>query len=80
MVNGHFTADTAVNLGQQGGGHLNEGHPAQVGGGDEPGQVTDNAAAQGKYRRRPLGKDVAHFLVEPPGGVQRFLGFPLGNQ
>jgi hypothetical protein len=46
-VDAGFASYGAIDLGEEGGGYLDEGDSAEVGGGDESGEVTDDAPAQG---------------------------------
>lgn len=53
-VDPDLTADRAVDLGEQGGGDLDESEAAEVGGGDEPGEVAGDASAQGDEEGLPF--------------------------
>ena len=46
QVYGYFAPDAAVDLRYESRRNLHVGHTAQIGGGDEPGQVADNPAAK----------------------------------
>ena len=47
MIDAGLAADGGIDLGQQGGGDLDEGDAALVAGGGKAGHVADHAAAQG---------------------------------
>jgi hypothetical protein len=48
MVDAGLAAHGGIHLGQQGGGHLDEGHAALVAGRREAGEIADDAAARGR--------------------------------
>ena len=48
QVDGDLAADAAVDLGEQGGGDLDQGDAAGVGGGDEADEVADDSRRRGR--------------------------------
>ena len=46
MVNTRLATDRRINLRQQRGRILNKWHATQIGGGGEPGQITDNSPTE----------------------------------
>ncbi len=78
-VDAGLAADGGVDHGQERGGHVDEGNPAQVGGGREAGGVAHDAAAQGHERARSLQAVLEHAAVERADDVER-LGVLVGQK
>ena len=72
QVDGDFAADAAVDLGEQGGGDLDEGDAAGVGGGDEADEVAGDSAAEGDEGFAALGALGGEPVVEVGGDVEGF--------
>ncbi|MNQ46092.1 hypothetical protein D3C85_598980 [compost metagenome] len=71
MVDPGLATHRGVDLGQQGGGHLDEVHAALVAGRGEAGHVADNAAAEGDDSGTPV-------VARPQQGIEDQLqGFPV---
>jgi hypothetical protein len=69
-VDSCFSADGAIDLGEEGGGDLDEGDAAEVGGSEEACEVTDDAAAEG---------DEGGFAFEPVLGEEVVAEFDLAE-
>lgn len=64
MVDAGFTADAAVNHGEERGGDLDEIKASFEGGGQEAGQIADYAATEGDYAIGAFGGEIEHFVVK----------------
>ena len=64
QVDGDLAADGGVDHGGHAGGHLDEGHAAQEGGGDESAEVSGDAAADGDDGVAALGFEADQPLVD----------------
>ena len=80
QVDAGLAADRGVDLGDEGRRHLDEGHAAEVGRGEEAGRVAERAAADGDERLAPLDPEARQL----PRGVlddrQAFRGLALRQQ
>ena len=72
QINSDFAADAAVDLGEQGGGDLDEGDAAGVGGGDEADEVADTASAEGDEGFAAFGAPGGEPVVDAAGDLKGF--------
>ena len=78
QVDGDFAADAAVDLGEQGGGDLDEGDAAGVGGGDEADEVADTPSTEGDEGFAAFGALGGEPVVDA-GGDLKGLAFLAGT-
>ena len=71
MVDADLSADRAVDVGQERGGHLDEGDAAGVGGRREAGRVPHDAAPDGHDDGAPVGLDFDQRVVQAGDDRQR---------
>jgi hypothetical protein len=74
-----FAPDAAVHLGEKGRGHLDVGNPSHVDGGDESGEVSGHAPAQGDERRSPVSAPFEEAFGQFDAGVN-VLGILPGGE
>jgi hypothetical protein len=70
-----FAADGAVDLGDDGGGNLDEGDPAKVRGGDKADNIADDAATNGDEEGFAVGAGANEFAGEGFDRAEIFGGF-----
>jgi len=75
VVDAGFAADGSVGHGEEGGGRVEEGDAAEDGGCGEPGEVGDDAAAEGDDEVRPLNPVVDEEVVDGGEGLEVFVLF-----
>ena len=79
-IDAHFPAHGTVHLGEQGGGHLDQRHSAQVGGGDETRQIPDHATAQRHDERLALHAMGGELIVAGMENLQTLGAFPRRHE
>ena len=79
-VDGGLAADAGVDHREDGGGDIAPGEAAHVDGGDEGGDVLDDASADGDEMGLAIGAAAAKLFDVGGGGVERFVGFGGGNE
>src|SRR5579859_2756234 len=79
MVDGRLAANTVVYLGLKASGHLHQRHTAQVRGGDEADQITDDTTADGDDRLAALGAALGQPVPEPRRVLQALRPLARGN-
>src|SRR5207244_3465016 len=75
MVDGYLAADRAIDHGQERGRNHEEGQAARIGGGNEAGQVANDAAANGDDERLAVGGQINQAIVKLGGDGEGFLSF-----
>ena len=74
-VDAGLAADGGVDLGEEGGRDLDEGHAAHVDGGEEAGDVADDAAAECDEERIAVGSGLGELLGKVSDGGEAFVFF-----
>ena len=80
QVDACFAAHRSVDHGQQCGGHLHEGHAAQIGGRGEARHIADDPAAQGDDGAAPVQPGGEEAVVEVADGVEALVLLAFGHQ
>ncbi|MNZ94076.1 hypothetical protein D3C78_1131770 [compost metagenome] len=79
MVDAGLAADRRVDLGQQGGRHLDEVDAALIAGGSEAGHVTDHAATQGDHGGAAVVPCSQQAIEDQLQGFPVLVGFAIGQ-
>ncbi len=79
MVDAGLAAHRRIDLGQQGGRHLDEVHAALVAGGRKTGHVTDHAATQGDHGGAPVMACGQQAIEDQLQGFPVLVGFAVGQ-
>lgn len=79
QVDPRLAADGRVDLGQQGGGHVDVGRPPVEGGGGEPGQVGDHAPADGHDHVGPAEAGAGEGAAQPLHGGEGLGPLAVGH-
>ena len=80
VVDADLAADRAVDLRQERRGHLDDRHAAKVGRGGEPGDVADDAAADGDDGRRAIGRGANQRIVDASDGRELLVALAIGDE
>lgn len=72
--------DRAIHLREEGGGHLQEADAALVSGGDETGQIADDAPAEGDDDGFAIDLALDEIPIQAAGGLQALIAFAIGHQ
>ena len=80
QVDRDLAADAAVDLREQGGGHLDEIQSPQIGCGHETGQIADDPAPERQHDISPVERGCHRALVEPTGLIQGFVLLAVRDQ
>ncbi len=79
-VDAGFAADGGVDLGEEGGGELNVANAAHVDGGEEAGDVAEDAATQSQENRSAVGAGLRELFEEALDGGEAFVLLAGGDE
>ena len=79
VVDPGLAADGGIGHGQERGGHVDEGDPAEAGGGGEPGEVGDHAATEADDEIGTLDAVADEAVVDERDGCERLVLFAGGD-